>query len=533
MIYLLFILFWFLREIKNTLFWLALWQIKEYRIDRFLAHFSTYKGKKIFLNFIFFSKIALLFLLLLFPNQFFFPTFLLLFLIYFFEVLKFFYSSFFRKGVLPIFTLKLAFLFLFNLFLFSFFFLYLWFGKIPTPNFLLFILTLDILTGILTSLSVLFFSPFTLLYKKILIKRATKKLSQFKDLITIGIVGSYGKTSTKEFLATILSEKFNVLKTFKNQNNEISIAKLILEKLKKEHQIFVCEMGAYKKGEIKKIVKMIKPKIGIITGLNEQHLELFKNMENLISAEGGKELVEFLPKNGVLILNGENKTLRDLYQDLKIKKKIVSKSNKDDWWAEKIQLGKDKIEFTISNKNQEKIRVKINLIGEHNIINILMAVCCARDIFKMEFSTIISAFSKFSLEQTGMNFYKTKYGFFVLESVYSTNPNAVFSHLDYLKIWEKKKVIIMPCLIELGKAAMKIHEKIGEKIKEVCDLGIITTYDYFPIINEKAKNKTIFLEDERKIFQKVVSFCREGDIVLLEGRVPKGLLECFNKIKAN
>jgi UDP-N-acetylmuramyl pentapeptide synthase len=127
----------------------------------------------------------------------------------------------------------------------------------------------------------------------------------------------------------------------------------------------------------------------------------------------------------------------------------------------------------------------------------------------------------------------------VIDATYSANPDGVISHLDYLKIWPGKKVIVMPCLIELGKASRKIHKEIGEKIGEVCDLCIITSRERFREISEGAvekgmKGKNILFTDKpKKIFEKIKDFCQPaakspprsiGDVVLLESRVPSQLI---------
>jgi len=516
--------FWLIRQTKSILFWLYLWQLKEYRIDRFSAHFQTEKGRRIFLNFFFFLKIFLLLLFLVFPYLSL-LVFLLIFF-YFLEALKSVFDFLFKRAKTPVFTKKILFLFsiIFSTFLFLSFL-----SLNAKPYFPILLLTFDIFTPLIVSLISLLFQPFVFFWKIYLFNKAAKKREKFKDLTVVAIVGSYGKTSTKEFLATILEKKFKVLKTEKNQNNEVSISKCILEKLNKDHQIFVCEIGAYRKGEIKRVAKIAKPKIGIITGVNEQHLALFGSMENLISAEGGKELVESLSENGILILNGENEILRNLYQNEKIEKKIVGFNNpKFDLFARDILVEKEKIQFLALDKEGDSGKFELNLIGHQNIINILLAACAAKILSKMSLKEIALFAKGIRQEQSGVKLISTKYGFFIIDASYSTNPDAVLTHLEYLKVWGRKKIIVMPCLIELGKAAREIHLRIGEKIREICDLAIITTFDYFKEL-KGDKEKIIFLEDSEKIIQKLKEFCKEGDVVLFEGRVDKRIIEFFKK----
>jgi UDP-N-acetylmuramoyl-tripeptide--D-alanyl-D-alanine ligase len=511
---------WLFRQIKSILFWLYLWQLKEYHVGRFIDHFRTEKGKRIFLNKIFLLKIILLFF---FVHALSWRSSLLcvILFLYFLEFLKFLYD-FSKKQILkPIFTPKIVYLFSFS-FLFTLFYLSAFFQN---KEFLVFwLLVFDILSPAIFSGVVLIFQPVTFLLRSSIIQKAKKKREKFKDLLVIGICGSYGKTSTKEFLATILEEKFpgKVLKTKEHQNSEIGISKCILENLKESHKIFIVEMGAYNKGRIKLLCDIAKPKIGIITGMNEQHLSLFGSMENLISAEGGKELIESLPEDGLVILNGENEILRKIYQETK--KMIVGISKKEfDLWAGNVKVKKEILFFQVFTKDGEIADFNLNLIGAQNIQNLLLAICCAKEL-GMSLEEVSKAAKKIRQEQSGVRLIKTKDGLNVIDATYSANPDSVISHLEYLKIWPGKRVIVMPCLIELGPASKEIHKKIGEKIYEICDLAIIVTKDRFKEIKEGAKEKAIFLENPREIYEKIKQFNGENDIILFEGRLPREFL---------
>ena len=494
--------------LRRLFFYLNFLQVKEYRFDRV---FDEIKRKKS----IFFSRQFFLALFCLLPLS---LSKKLFFVVPFFYFLLSLYSLFSlkrKRWILPQFTFKMVLFFVLS---FSFILLIIF----SRPNFL-FLPIFDLLIfPYLLFLNLLFLLP-TNIAKELIIKKATRKIKKFPRLITIGITGSYGKTSTKEFLSTILSEKFKVLKTEGNVNTPIGVAMTILKNLKKEHEIFVCEMAAYKKGEVKKICKITKPKIGIVCGLNEQHLALFGSMENLISGEGGKELIESLPEDGLVIFNGENEILRKIYKETKLRKKIVGKQNKNfDLFAANIKVKKEVLFFQVFSKEGEIADFNLKLIGEQNIETILLAACCAME-FGMNLKEISKACQKITQDQTGIKLIKTKSGFNVLDATYSANPNSVLSHLDYLKVWEGKRAILMPCLIELGPKSREIHQKIGKKIKEVCHLAIIVTKDYFKEIKKEAGEKAVFLEDPKKILEKLLQFKEKNDIVLLEGRLPKNL----------
>lgn len=541
-LFILLVLFWFIREIKAGLFWLYLWQLKEYHVGRFIAHFRTDKGKKIFFNLAFFLKITLFFIFFQFilsplsscqkysSNLF---LFYLLIIIYFLESAKGFFDFFQRKLKTPVFTKKIFLLF-FIIFSFQVFYLFSFFN-FNISRFLIFLLVFDIFTPAIISGIILVFQPLAVLGRNRIIKKAEEKREQFKDLLVVGITGSYGKTSTKEFLSTILLEKFNVLKTKEHQNSEVGISQCILNELKPEHRIFVVEMGAYNRGGIKLLCDIAKPKIGILTGINEQHLATFGSQENII--QGKYELVESLPRDGTVIFNGDNNYCYELYEHTEIAKRLsmsnVSKKEriiKADAWADNISIEKESLNFRGFTKDGQNADFKLNLLGGQNVENILMAVIAAKEL-GMNLNEISMACSKIKPEQGGMKLLKNEKGYNIIDSTYSSNPDGVIANLEYLKIWSGKKIIIMPCLIELGKAAKEVHKRIGEKIGQICNLAIITTKDYFREIKygSGGSRKVLFIEDAKKIFEKVKEFNNAEDVILLQSRVPKELIDLLIK----
>lgn len=544
MFYLIFSL-WFIRTIKAILFWLYLWQLKEYHIGRFLDHFRTFKGKKLFLNWLsIFKVILLLYATFLYLSQKIFSwqlyavwIFILIFF-YFFESAKFLLDIFFKKIKRPVLTQKTLTLISANL-IFTTLFAFCLFKKINLFYWFSFwLLSFDILTPFIVSGIVLLFQPLTVYLRNKIIRQAKEKRKKFKDLIVIGITGSYGKTSTKEFLATILSEKYRVLKTKEHQNSEIGISQCILNDLNREHEVFVVEMGAYNRGGIKLLCDIAKPQIGILTGINEQHLATFGSLENIIKTK--YELIESLPEMGFAVFNGDNEYCRQLYKQAQISKRIcytkfLASAHEvvmGDYWVKEIKVERESLSFKVFSRRWGEIgEIKANLLGGHCAQNILMAAIIAKEILGMTIEEIARACQKIKPEQAGMKLFKGIDDLNIIDSTYSANPEGVISHLEYLKIWPGKKVIVMPCLIELGKISKEVHKRIGQKIGEVCDLSIITTKERFKDIREGAlekgipREKILFMENPKKIFKKIKSFCQEGDVILLESRVPTQLIK--------
>ena len=524
---------WLIWEIKYVLFWIYLWQLKDYHLGRFIDHFRTHKGKKLLFSSTQIFKLISIFVLLLYNNNFFiyfFPIIFLVYLVEFLLVLKSIFSQSIKK---PVRTLKSLFLTIV-----SFVAVVLFIGW--TLNFfdkfqIIMILTFDFLTPVVISVIVLLFQPIFVALRGNILKKAGKKLEKIKslsNLTVIAVTGSYGKTSTKEFLSKMLSKKFKVLSTKEHQNSEIGIAKCILEDLKPSHQIFIAEVGAYNKGKVKEVCSFLKPKIGVVTGVNEQHLALFGSLKNLLSAEGGEELAEALPKNGILVVNGDNKYCLNLYKKFNGNKKIYSLSNKvidSDIWSDSITVQKGRISFLAIDKTGELMHFDVKVLGKQNVQNLLGAILIAKEL-GMNFGEISEACKNISEEQAGMTLKHGKHGIDIVDSSYSANPDGVFADLDYFSIFVNKKVIVMPCLIELGKKSSEIHEKIGRKIGEVCDLAIITSKDRFKELKQGAveagmDGKNVLLcDNSQDIYSIITLFCKSGDAVLLEGRIPAELI---------
>ncbi len=530
---------WFIRTIKFVLFWIYLWQLKEYHVGRFLDHFKTYKGKKLLFDPLVAVKILLLPLLFLRPG---FAWILLL--VYGAEFLFFGLTIVKRTFKKPVFTGKVILLTVVSLALAVAFLVEAYVVK----NNVLFaasLLIFDIVTPIVVSFVVLIFQPFFVMARRRILKKAARKMAEHKNLIVIGITGSYGKTSTKEFLATILSSKFNVLATPDHKNSEMGIAQTILQDLRPEHQVFIVEMGSYNKGGIKLLCDMVKPRIGMVTGVNQQHLATFGSMENLLWAEGGRELVQCLPKNGLVIVNGDNPYCLDLYKKIYtlaggLKKQLyTTKKEKleSDIWTEDISVKKESLSFIARDKDGYLASMSVSVLGKQNVQNLLAAILAAKSL-GMSLQDIALAVKHIRPEQAGMTIKRGAHGIEIIDSSYSSNPDGVMADLDYLNIFPGRKVLVMPCLIELGSESSNIHKKIGKKIAQVCDMAIITTRDQFENIKKGATEngmdeKQILLCDPsisiragkpQEIVSHITTFCKEGDAVLLEGRVPSQLI---------
>src|SRR3989338_6955143 len=284
------VIFWLPQAIRQLLIWIYWIQIKEYRFDRFRLFFSSISGRNnTEVNIIVFKIATLILALILRESQ---NALILLFTLFDLSVLIDIKKETLRK---PVFTQRAKRIFITALLIallppmFGFIT-----GELGTLHFIF----AEILLVISPFAGVLWTQP--ILQKIKIAKEKISKVSQIEK----GKTGSYGKSSTKEFVAQILSKKYEVLKTTGNENTEFGIARKIRDFLEKSTEFFVAEMGAYKQGEIKKLTAIVKPSVAIITGIEEQHLSLFGNLENIKKTKF--ELIEALPPDGIAIFNLSN-----------------------------------------------------------------------------------------------------------------------------------------------------------------------------------------------------------------------------------
>jgi UDP-N-acetylmuramoyl-tripeptide--D-alanyl-D-alanine ligase len=547
--------FWMFREIKSCLFWTYLWQLKNYHIGRFRAHFSTWNGRKLLTNPLSYLKLLILLCLLslIVPSEYVLPfegffdaygAYLLLalplaFLIYVAEGLSAMISMMRKRMKGPKLTSKTA--SLLTVIFIPLAAALIIFGRLfvddlvyPNPwaildllPFAFIIIVFDLLTPLLTSLIILILQPVTVLLRGRMIRRAMKKREGLEKLLTIGVTGSYGKTSVKEFLKTILSKDFKVVSTDKNHNSEVGISECIIKDVTEDDEVFICEMGAYNRGAIRLACEIAKPKIGVLTGINNQHLATFGSQKNII--RGKFELIDALPDEGLAVLNWDNEFIRDNFNS-KVNSLKYSAYNKEDIWTEDIKGDKEKISFRAVTKTGESHPFEASLMGVHNVPNLLAAIAVAKKL-GMDFPSIAERVKEIKPEQSGMKVLKSKDGYNVIDATYSSNSNGLSSHLEYLKNWEGRKILIMPCLIELGRDAKDAHYKMGRKIGEVCDMAVITSRDYFKQIKKGAletgmkEENIVFMDDYQKIYNKIIYCIRDTDVVFLESRVPARLTD--------
>lgn len=355
---------------------------------------------------------------------------------------------------------------------------------------------------------------------------AAQKIRSLNGVTTVGITGSYGKTSTKYAMATILSERFKVLKTPESYNTQMGVSRVINESLTDEYEIFIAEMGADKVGDIDEIALLANPKIGVITSIGPCHLETFKSIDNIMRTK--YELIERLPNDGTAIFNYDNEFVRKL-SDKTFKDKItygIDNIEDTDIFATDIRVDSTGSTFTLCDNRLGTIECRTKLLGRHNILNILACAAVGRTL-GMTLSEISAGISKLEGVEHRLQLIDPGTGVLVIDDAFNSNPDGARAALDVLNSFEgMRKIIVTPGMVELGDIEVEENEKFGRQIAAVCDVVILvgkkrTEPIFRGMIACKFNDKSIYVVNSLEESSKVLmSFIRANDVVLYENDLP-------------
>ena len=350
----------------------------------------------------------------------------------------------------------------------------------------------------------------------------------------IGITGSYGKTSTKYILHQILSQKFNTLMTPDSYNTPMGICKVIRGELNAEHEIFIVEMGAYKRGDIRELCNLASPEIGILTAVGPQHLERFKSIENI--AQTKYELIESLPSDGLAVFNCDNEICAGLSdkreQDGNPVRRyatepfsVDSVSDKADLTAANIRHTPEGLAFTV-HTNVGTSEIQTRLLGRHNVSNILAAIAVAIEC-GMTLEEIQKAIVNVEPVPHRLQLTSGVGNVTIIDDSFNSNPVGAKAALEVLtEIGDGKKVLVTPGMVELGEREYEENRRLGEQAAEVCDLVILvgptrTT----PILEglkaaEYPSQQIIVVLNLEEVKQHLATQVQAGDVVLFENDLP-------------
>ena len=297
------------------------------------------------------------------------------------------------------------------------------------------------------------------------INDAKKMLRSVPDMKIIGVTGSYGKTSVKYYLHTLLQDKFNTLITPESYNTPMGVVKTIRESLKSTHEIFVCEMGARHVGDIKEICDIVHPHHGVITSIGPQHLETFFNMDNIIGTK--YELADALPSDGMLFLNGDNEYVVGNADKYKNTIFYRTSSDGEGYRASDIKLSQLGTEFTVTTPEGEKEQFQMRLVGEHNVINVVGAIAIAH---KMGISLKELRVPVRRIQPVAHRLQMIERGnVTIIDDAYNSNPVGSKAAVETLAMFDGVRILVTPGMVELGKEEDEFNYKFGTYAAKCCD----------------------------------------------------------------
>ncbi|MCG2762227.1 MAG: UDP-N-acetylmuramoyl-tripeptide--D-alanyl-D-alanine ligase [Candidatus Atribacteria bacterium] len=341
----------------------------------------------------------------------------------------------------------------------------------------------------------------------------------------ICITGSNGKTTTKEIIAHILSQKFPLLKTSGNYNNEIGIPLTLLQ-LTKLHKLLVAEMGMRGLGEIRTLTNFIPPDLAVITNIGEAHIGLLGSKDNIFKAKS--ELLQSLDKDGIAILNRDDPYFFKMSKIVKDKKVYTfGIENKSEIMARNIRIVSDKgMRFALEVQNGKSKEIYFPLLGRHNIYNALAASAVAFAL-GIELDLIergLSSFKPLDLHMQLSNFYN---GIKILNDSYNANPLSVKSALETLAevAQNNRKIAILGDMLELGEKTDFYHREIGKEVAKLSIDALITVGQGGKIIAQSSKEEGMVKErvfsfeknEKMNLVKKLLSLTKPGDFILLKG----------------
>ncbi len=337
------------------------------------------------------------------------------------------------------------------------------------------------------------------------------------DIRVIGITGSVGKSTTKETVADVLSQRYRTLRSPGNLNNEIGLPLTIL-KLSSGYQRAVLEMGFYVPGEIAFLCDIAQPQVGVVTNIGTVHAERAGSQEAI--AHGKSELVQALPEDGIAILNFDDPWVRKMEEKTRAQVFFYGLSPESDLWADNVEgLGLEGIRFRLHYKN-ETLHVRVPMIGRHSVHTALRATAVGL----VEGLTWQEIFDGLNLGYTQLRLVavRSRTGALILDDTYNASPESMLAALNLLSELDGRKIAVLGDMLELGQYERQGHEMVGLRAAQVADT-LLTLGARAQMISKAAyragmrKSSVLEFEDLDPIVDWLNENLSKDDSVLIKG----------------
>ncbi len=384
------------------------------------------------------------------------------------------------------------------------------------------ICAMPILTPFILYLAGLIIEPFEIIVRRYYVKMAQVAIAKSK-IIKIGITGSYGKTTVKEILNTLLSQKYRVLSTPESYNTPLGIA-LTAKRLDGTHDVFIAEMGARSRGDIDEVAEMVKPKYGVLTGINTQHLETFGTL-NVIK-ETKYELFENLDAHGAGFFSSDNAGAVELYQKFGGEKYSAGIDGENNLvTAKDIVTTAKGTTFKLFIAGEKPIECHTILLGKHSINNICLASAVA---YKVGLSAeeIAQGINRIQTVGHRLELMPNNKNVVVIDDSFNSNVDGVNAAMEVLDLFEGRKIVLTPGLVELGINENLANFEMGKILAKHADkVIVIGRHNAETLINglmEEGfdRENITFAKNLNRGNEELNSILTEGDVVLFENDLP-------------
>jgi len=357
-------------------------------------------------------------------------------------------------------------------------------------------------------------------------RQARATLDARHDLTVIGITGSFGKTSTKFILAELLKQKYNVLATPSSYNTPMGICLVVNEKLNPDHQVLVLEMGMRYRGDIEELCRIAPPDIGVVTTVGPAHLETMGTLDNIALEKG--DLLAHMRSGGPAILNIDNEHTAAMAERATgdVWRVSVKGHSDADITAHNIQYDASGASFVVRDDTGSEATFETQLLGEHNVLNILLAVAVGREMglrlrqMAHAVRRVEPIEHRLALRQEG--------AVTVIDDAFNSNPVGARNAVNILSAFNGgRRVIVTPGMVELGERQAEENRRLGEHIAQRdVDLAVLIGDEQTAPIQEGLRARR-FPDERLKVFPTffdaqdfLKSYLRPGDVVLYENDLP-------------
>ncbi len=341
-------------------------------------------------------------------------------------------------------------------------------------------------------------------------------------LKVIGITGSYGKTTVKNILAAMLSERYPTLASPASFNTPMGLARCIREELGQQHLFFIAEMGARHPQDIRVLSRFIRPEAGILTSIGPQHLQTMGSIERVGRTKYG--LIRGLPRDGFAVFNFDGKYVSGYYEKTEIDKVQVGIPGSG-LWAEDLDLFPEGSRFTLCLPSGERFHCESRLAGDHNVRNILLAAAMALH-YGIAPEQIRQALLTVNPPSSRLQVYTHAKGYKVINNGFNSNPDSSRKALQVLSAHPGRPVVVTPGFIELGRQEEQSNRRLGNDIAAVAKMVLLVGEKHTRPVRQGLLESGM-PEGSIHVFPSLAlandyirENCGPGDVVLYENDLP-------------